>query len=174
MPRPEDQTANLNRCLFFITLLISYATPVLFRIQVATIHTHTYVCVIAIHVPYIRLYRLVSLRREFITDSRIFDVLLQLLFSLPFSLGCYSILLPSPSLLSDPISLSPMILLPGDASKVTGTRVSIACRHTYTCWTDLPLGHSSDTFTSVKRHAHMDMAQPFRRQITFVPRVSRR
>lgn len=78
------------------------------------------------------------------------------------------------SLLSDPISLSPMILLPGDASKVTGTRVSIACRRTYTCWTDLPLGHSSDTFTSVKRHAHMDMAQPFRRQITFVSRVSRR
>jgi len=37
------------------------------------------------------------------------------------------------SLLSDPISLSPMILLPGDASKVTGTRVSIACRRTYTC-----------------------------------------
>lgn len=32
MPRPEDQTANLNRCLFFITPLISYATPVLFRI----------------------------------------------------------------------------------------------------------------------------------------------
>lgn len=27
MARPEDQTANLNRCLFFITLLISYATP---------------------------------------------------------------------------------------------------------------------------------------------------
>lgn len=25
--RPEDQTANLNRCLFFITPLISYATP---------------------------------------------------------------------------------------------------------------------------------------------------
>lgn len=32
MPRPEDQTANLNRCLFFITPLISYATLVLFRI----------------------------------------------------------------------------------------------------------------------------------------------
>lgn len=57
-----------------------------------------YVCVIAIHVPYIRLYRLASLRREFVTDSRILDVLLQLLFSLPFSLGCYSILLSSPSL----------------------------------------------------------------------------
>lgn len=96
------------------------------------------------------------------------------LFSPFLSLGGSSILLPSPSLLSDPISLSPMILLPGDASKVTGTRVSIACRRTYTCWTDLPLGHSSDTFTSVKRHAHMDMAQPFRRQITFVSRVSRR
>lgn len=26
MPGPEDQTANLNRCLFFITPLISYAT----------------------------------------------------------------------------------------------------------------------------------------------------
>ena len=25
--RLEDQTANLNRCLFFITPLISYATP---------------------------------------------------------------------------------------------------------------------------------------------------
>lgn len=56
------------------------------------------VCVIAIHVPYIRLYRLVSLRREFVTDSRVFDVLLQALFSLPFSPDCYSILLSSPSL----------------------------------------------------------------------------
>lgn len=56
------------------------------------------VCVIAIHIPYIRLYRLVSLRREFVTDSRLFDVLLQALFSLPFSSGWYSILFSSPSL----------------------------------------------------------------------------
>lgn len=87
---------------------------------------------------------------------------------LGFSTSCFNLsfpsLSPSAAILSfflhrvSTISLSPMILLPGDASKVTGTRVSIAHRRTYTCWTDLPLGHSSDTFTSVKRHAHMDMA----------------
>lgn len=61
-------------------------------------HIYMYVCVVAMHVPYIRLYRLVSLRREFVTDSRLFDVLLRTLFFLPLSPGCYSILLSSSSL----------------------------------------------------------------------------
>lgn len=146
-------------------------------------YTHLYVCVCVCNRDTHLIYPSVSTR---FSQSRICNRLSNLrrlvffwklfLLSLPFSLGCYSILLSSPSLslLSNPISLSSMILLPGDASKVTGTRVSIARRRTYTYWTDLPLGHSSDTFTSVKRHAHMDIAQPFRRQITFVSRVSRR
>lgn len=82
--RPEDQTANLNRCLFFITPLISYATPPFY--SEFRLHCRKYVYVYAYprdaHVSsgisvHLRIH-IDSLRYEFVTASRLIAVPLHL------------------------------------------------------------------------------------------------
>lgn len=156
--RLEDQTANLNRCLFFITPLISYATfpssprsplpPFYseFRLYCRELdYTCVCACTLVMHTclhPCLFVYLVsVSIRsslyREFVKAS-----------SLP---SCFH---PFLRRLYHPILFSLNVLLSGDASKVTGARVPVArCRiptgpiHP---WGSLP----TNQVASVERHAH--------------------
>lgn len=72
---PEDQTANLNRCLFFITPLISYATPPFYSEFRLDCRECVCVCTCVLRAcisVYTSVLTCFSLRREFVTASRLF------------------------------------------------------------------------------------------------------
>lgn len=113
--RPEDQTANLNRCLFFITPLISYATPPFyseFRLpRVYTLYSDGCTSVYPSHID----------GRFQPPPVRIRNGLSPLFFALLRPTDH-----PRPSFFTEStapqfhLALSSMAMLSGDASKVTG------------------------------------------------------
>lgn len=135
-------------------------------------------CVLEMPRPCIRLYRLVSLRREFVTASRLFAVSSLQTFPSSSTTTLYSFSSPSLPPRSHSVR-SRRSTTRGCIGKVTSARVPGARRRTNTGWTNSPLGHFSDEYTQsgavIGRRTHTRIrTQPFRWQIAFVSRVSRR
>jgi len=130
---PEDQTANLNRCLFFITPLISYAAPVLPRF-VQNLGCCGYrQCCTRLH----GCVRLVSTRFrppcEFVTDSRLIGPVPPSLArrpppTPPLLLPQDLLSSPNPAPSRSPSHSPPLNIAIRGCIQVTGTRVRASFR----------------------------------------------